>query len=605
MARAIWTGSISFGLLNVPVRLYSAVSSRSISFRELREKDGSRVRHKRVAEEDGEEVSYDEIVKGYEIAPDQYVVMTRDEIGALDPKKTKTIEIEDFVDLDQIDPIYFNQPYYIGPAQGAERAYALLAQAMAEQHKVAVSRFVMRNKESLAAIRASSDGEVLTLATMRFADEVVPTSDLEDVLGGTADVEPKKREIDMAKASDRLPLHRLRSELLQGRVPRGAHVPDRAQGRGQEHRLDRLRGADTDEGTRPDGRTRGVPRRDQGRGAERRREEEATRVEVEVLLRVLLQVEVLLGLEGEEQVEGQGREVEVDGRRLSLTNLDKVLYPQSGFTKGQVIDYYARIAPVLLPHLQGRPVTLIRYPNGVEGKYFYEKNSPSHRPDWVQTAPIFSGERAGIIDYTLVEDLPTLTWLAQLAALELHPSLSLAAAIERPTVLAFDLDPGPPATIVECCRVAILLRKLFAGFGLECFPKSSGSKGMQVYVPLNRELTYETTKPYARAVAQALEAAEPDLILSRMTKSLRAGKVFVDWSQNTQSKTTVAPYSLRAREAPTASTPLTWEEVEDALEAGDPDCLRFEGGEVLERVERHGDLFAPVLELEQDLPAAP
>ena len=200
MARAIWTGSISFGLLNVPVRLYSAVSSRSIRFRELREKDGSRVRHKRVAEEDGEEVAYEEIVKGYEIAPDQYVVMSRDELGALDPKKTKTIEIEDFVDLDQIDPIYFNQPYYIGPAQGAERAYALLTQAMSEQRKVAIARFVMRNKESLAAVRASADGEILTLATMRFADEVVPPSDLDDVLSEVGEVEPKKREIEMAKA---------------------------------------------------------------------------------------------------------------------------------------------------------------------------------------------------------------------------------------------------------------------------------------------------------------------------------------------------------------------------------------------------------------------
>ena len=200
MARAIWTGSISFGLLNVPVKLYSAVSSRAIRFRELRESDGSRVRHKRVAEEDGEEVAYEEIVKGYEIAPDQYVVMSRDELEALDPKKTKTIEIEDFVDLDQIDPIYFNQPYYIGPAPGAERAYSLLTQAMAEQRKVAVARFVMRNKESLAAIRASADGEVLTLATMRFADEVVPVSQLEDVLGDIGDVEPKKREVEMAKA---------------------------------------------------------------------------------------------------------------------------------------------------------------------------------------------------------------------------------------------------------------------------------------------------------------------------------------------------------------------------------------------------------------------
>jgi DNA end-binding protein Ku len=200
MARAIWTGSISFGLLNVPVKLYSAVSSRAIRFRELRESDGSRIRHKRVAEEDGKEVAYEEIVKGYEISPDQYVVMTRDELEALDPKKTKAIEIEDFVDLDEIDPIYFNQPYYIGPASGAERAYALLAQAMSEQRKVAIARFVMRNKESLAAIRANNDGTVLTLATMRFADEVVPADQLDDVLGDAAEVEPRKREIDMAKA---------------------------------------------------------------------------------------------------------------------------------------------------------------------------------------------------------------------------------------------------------------------------------------------------------------------------------------------------------------------------------------------------------------------
>ncbi len=199
MARAIWTGSISFGLLNVPVRLFSAVSSRSVRFRELRERDGSRVGRKRVAEQDGEEVAYEEIVKGYEIVPDQYVVVTRDELNALDPKKTKTIEIEDFVDLDQIDPIYFDQPYYIGPAQGAERAYALLAQAMAEQRKVAIARFVMRNKESLVAIRAIGDGKLLTLATMRFADEVVPLSDLDDVLGDE-DAEPREREVEMAKA---------------------------------------------------------------------------------------------------------------------------------------------------------------------------------------------------------------------------------------------------------------------------------------------------------------------------------------------------------------------------------------------------------------------
>ena len=267
-----------------------------------------------------------------------------------------------------------------------------------------------------------------------------------------------------------------------------------------------------------------------------------------------------------------------------------------------MIDYYARIAPAMLPHLHGRPVTLIRYPNGVEGKHFYEKRCPPHHPDWVETATVWAGDRAGNIDFTLVQERATLVWLAQLAALELHPSLSLAADIDTPTVLAFDLDPGPPATIVECCRVALLLRKLFEGMGLQCFPKSSGSKGMQVYVPLNGDETYERTKPYARAVAQALERSEPDLVLSRMTKDLREGKVFVDWSQNTASKTTVAVYSLRARDAPTVSTPISWDEVSDALDAGDPDCLRFEAAEVLDRVDRLGDLFSPVLELEQELP---
>lgn len=198
MARAIWTGSISFGLLNVPVKLYSATSSRSVSFRELRESDGSRVKHKRVSAEDGEEVAYEEIVKGYEISPDRYVVMSREELGALDPKKSKMVEIEDFVDLDQIDPIYFDKPYYLGPQPGAERAYALLAKAMGEQGKVAIARFVLRNKESLAAIRA--DGEVLTLATMRFADEIVPTSQLDGIIGDADEVEPKAKEIEMAKS---------------------------------------------------------------------------------------------------------------------------------------------------------------------------------------------------------------------------------------------------------------------------------------------------------------------------------------------------------------------------------------------------------------------
>ncbi len=269
MPRAIWTGTITFGLLNVPVKLYSAVSSKAIRFRELREKDGSRVRHKRVAESDGEEVAYEDLVKGYEISPDQYVILAREELESLDPKRSKAIEIEDFVDLDQIDPIYFNQPYYLGPAPGAERAYALLAEAMGEQRKVAIARFVLRNRESLAAIRAG-DG-VLTLATMRFADEVVPASQLEGLLGEKPDTPPRKQEVEMAEAAHRVALHRLRSERLRGRVPRRAAGADRAQGRGRGRPRRRARGAEADQGSRSDGRARGVAGGDQGRGAERRR----------------------------------------------------------------------------------------------------------------------------------------------------------------------------------------------------------------------------------------------------------------------------------------------------------------------------------------------
>jgi bifunctional non-homologous end joining protein LigD len=280
-----------------------------------------------------------------------------------------------------------------------------------------------------------------------------------------------------------------------------------------------------------------------------------------------------------------------------------VLWPAAGFTKAGVIDYYARVADAILPHLRDRPLTLKRYPNGVEAKSFYEKRCPSHRPDWVATAPVWSGRNEGDIDYCLCNDRATLIWMAQLAALELHPSLSLADEIERPTLLAFDLDPGEPAGILECCRVGLRLRELLAELDLECVPKTSGSKGLQIYLPLNAEITYEQTKPFAHAVAQTLERAEPDLVVSRMAKKLRKGKVFVDWSQNDQHKTTVAVYSLRARERPTVSTPLTWDEVERASQQEDPDALRFEASDVLERVEERGDLFAPVLELRQELPA--
>ena len=295
-------------------------------------------------------------------------------------------------------------------------------------------------------------------------------------------------------------------------------------------------------------------------------------------------------------------EVEVDGRSLSVSNLDKVFYPAVGFTKGQVIDYYTRVSPAVLPHLEGRPLTLKRYPNGVEGGHFYEKNAPSHRPDWVKTAPIWSRHRKDLIEFVLANDLPTLVWAANLADLELHTSLSRAEEIEQPTMVVFDLDPGEPAGMLECGRVGMLLREVFDALGLQSFPKTSGSKGLQLYVPLNTPVTYDQTKPFAQALAQLLERRHSDLVVSSMKKELRPGKVLVDWSQNDQHKTTVCVYSLRAKERPTVSTPVTWDEVQDALDAGEPDCLSYTSDEVLERVADQGDLFAPVLELEQELP---
>jgi bifunctional non-homologous end joining protein LigD len=285
-------------------------------------------------------------------------------------------------------------------------------------------------------------------------------------------------------------------------------------------------------------------------------------------------------------------DVEVEGRRLSLSNLDKVLYPAVGFTKGQVIDYYTRIAPALLPHLRDRPLTLKRYPNGVEGGHFYEKRCPSHAPEWVRR------EHVQGIDFCVCDDLPTLVWLANLADLELHPSLSLVDDVNRPTAMAFDLDPGEPAGLAECSEVAFLLRDALAQLGLESFAKTSGSKGIQVYVPLNDDdVDYDHgTKALSHALARHLEAQHPKLIVSQQRKDLRRGKVLIDWSQNDEHKTTVCVYSLRARERPTVSTPLRWEELED------PGSLVFEAADVLERVEGDGDLFAPVVETLQELP---
>jgi bifunctional non-homologous end joining protein LigD len=297
--------------------------------------------------------------------------------------------------------------------------------------------------------------------------------------------------------------------------------------------------------------------------------------------------------------------VEIEGKNLSLTNLDKVLYPSAGFTKGQVIDYYARIAPFLIPHLTNHPLTLKRYPEGVDKPFFFEKNGTKHRPDWVKTVPVWSEGNQRDVNYLLANNLPTLIWIANLAGIELHPSLSLAKDITCPAMMVFDLDPGPPADIVQCCQVGIWLRAIFEHFGLESFAKTSGSKGLQIYVPLHTPTNYEATKNFSHALARLLEQEHPELVVSDMKKQLRTGKIFVDWSQNDEHKTTISIYSLRARERPTVSTPVKWEEVEQCLKKKDAKVLVFEADQVLDRVKKMGDLFEPVLTLKQKLPRFP
>ncbi len=294
--------------------------------------------------------------------------------------------------------------------------------------------------------------------------------------------------------------------------------------------------------------------------------------------------------------------LDINGTKVDVTNLKKIFYPKPGFTKGDVIDYYVRISPVLLPHLKDRPITLKRYPDGVEGFFFYEKKCPAHRPKWIKTTKVSKSE-GGEINYCVINDLPSLVWAANLADLELHTFLHQAPSIGRPTTIAFDLDPGPPADIVLCCKVGLWLKSVFKALQMESFAKTSGSKGLQVYVPINSAATYDKTKAFAHAVAELLESQSPETVVSKMQKSLRRGKVLVDWSQNDDHKTTVNVYSLRAKDYPTVSTPVTWEEVEAVVRRRKASYLSFESKEVLKRVQKTGDLFAPVLHLKQKLPA--
>ncbi len=287
--------------------------------------------------------------------------------------------------------------------------------------------------------------------------------------------------------------------------------------------------------------------------------------------------------------------VEIDGHRLAVSNLEKVLYPMVSFTKAQVIDYYVRIAPYMLPHVEDRGITLRRWPDGVTESSFFEKRCPSHRPGWVGTCA-GPGDRRSGIEYCKLHTIAALAWTANLAALEIHAPMARCGEIDSPSMLVFDLDPGEPATIIECCQIALEIQEVLETVGLQCFPKTSGSKGMQLYVPLNTPHEHEHASDFALAVAQLLEQKLPKQVLSKMTKKLRKGKIFIDWSQNSRHKTTIAPYSLRAKDRPTVSTPLLWDEVADG------EHLSFEAGDVLERVEQHGDLFAETLTLEQELP---
>jgi len=298
-------------------------------------------------------------------------------------------------------------------------------------------------------------------------------------------------------------------------------------------------------------------------------------------------------------------QTKIGGVTLKLSNLDKVLYPAVGFTKGQVIDYYRQISGMLLPHLRDRALTLKRYPNGVNGEFFYEKQCPAFRPQWVKVAPIWSKHKQRNISFCLVNDLASLVWVANLADLELHTSLARYQKPEQPTMMVFDLDPGPGADILDCAQVGVWLRDLLAKLNLESFVKTSGSKGLQVYVPLNTKVTFEETKAFAHALASLVVEAHPDQTLTQMAKHLRKGKVFIDWSQNDRHKTTVCVYSLRAKDQPSVSAPLKWTEVERGLKTRNAGDFVFLPDDLLKRVKKKGDLFGSVLTLKQKLPRQP
>lgn len=295
--------------------------------------------------------------------------------------------------------------------------------------------------------------------------------------------------------------------------------------------------------------------------------------------------------------------LEIDGREVKVSNPDKVFYPQTGFTKGEVLKYYIDIAPAMLPHLKDRPLSFKRYPDGVEGLSFFEKNCPSHRPEWVETTPVWSDVKQANTNFCLANDLASLVWAANLGVLEFHTSLSKKNKIDQPTMMVYDLDPGEGVNIIECCQVGLWVKEALEAAGFECYPKTSGSKGLQLYTPINSKASYEYTKSLSHELAIELEREHPDQIVSKMSKELRKKKVFIDWSQNDEHKTTVCVYSTRAKPIESASTPVKWEEVKAALKKRNPDLLVFKPFEVVKRFQKFGDLFEPVLTQKQSLTA--
>ena len=579
-----------------------------MSFRELRESDSSRIRHKRVAEADGEEVPYEEIVKGYEIAPEQYVVLTRDELEELDPKKTRAIEIQDFVDLDEIDPIYFDHPYYLGPDKGAEKAYALLVKAMADSKQGRDRPLRAAKPREPGGDPADGQGADDGDDALRRRGRLARRARRRDPRERPQDRQARGRD---GQAADRVAEPRLRRRQVSRRVPRGAAGADRAQGARRGDRRGRLRGAEADQGARPDGGARGEPRRGQGRAARRRlearRREGRRRQAAQADQPPAKSGSALQELQGQIEIakQGQSREVDVDGHRLELTNLDKVLWPETGFTKGEVIDYYARVADAILPHLRDRPLTLRRYPER-------RRDASSLLREALPEAPAGLGrDRRGVeraatratSTTASATSRPTLIWMAQLAALELHPSLSLAREIERPTVLAFDLDPGAPADILDCCRVALRLRELFGELDLECFPKTSGSKGLQVYVPLNGEVTYERDEAVRAGGRPGARARRARTGSSRGWRRSSARARSSSTGARTTSTRRRSPSTRCGRASGRPPRPRSsWEEVERRRRARRPRGARLRGRRGAGAGRERGDLFAPVLELEQELP---